>query len=151
MTYVLLILAVAFVGYDAYNRRNNWIGWAAGTFLLSPVAVPAYLTLRNLKAGEKRVGGRGWNAMKYFALVWTVLMAVWLFSGLLDIAEQTSPNMSEAEQAGMALGAALGIGMIGVFWFGGVAASLMLGFFFKDDTAIEEGPTGTLRDRNHLD
>ncbi len=147
MTYVFLLLLAALVGYDAYNRRNKWIGWAAGTFVLSPVVIPAYLTLRNLKEGEKRTGGRGWNGAKYFALVWTGLMAAWAFSGLVIVAEHASPNMSEAEQAGLGLGAALSMGMIGFFWFGGVAVSLMLGFFLKDDTAVEEGPTGELADQ----
>ncbi len=140
------LIAAAWVGYDAYNRRNYWIGWAAGTAVLPLVALPAYLARRNLKAGEKRKGGKGWNGMKYFALVWTAFVAYWALSGLVDIAEHTSPNMSEAEKVGAGLGAALGMGMIGFFWFGGVASALMLGIFLKDDTTVEEGPTGALRD-----
>lgn len=51
---------------------------------------------------------------------------------------------TQAQNAGAALGAKLGIGMIFVIWFVVLAAALILGLFLKKSNIVEHGSTGPL-------
>ena len=118
---VIALLIGAWVGMNAYSRRNNAWGWALGSFILAVAVVPVYLSVRNLKAGEERRGGRGWNIARYFAFSWIAMTLVVAID---------SPDSNIA--------ALLTLGGIGA------AAARLLGFFLKDATVVETGPTGLL-------
>ncbi|QTP60942.1 hypothetical protein HNO53_20820 [Billgrantia antri] len=66
-----------------------------------------------LRKAKRGVFGK---LFKWSFILFNVLMAVWLFSsfGIMGEAMQTSQN--EYEQAGAAIGSALGIGMIVTTW-----------------------------------
>ena len=117
----IALLIGAWVGMDAYSRRNNAWGWALGSFILAVAVVPVYLSVRNLKAGEGRRGGRGWNVARYFAFSWIAMTLVVAID---------SPNLSAAAFLVLA-----GIG---------AAGARLLGFFLKDEAVVETGPTGLL-------
>ena len=88
-------------------------GWPAMTFLVGPITLPVYFAKRHLKEGEVREGGTGWNVLKNFTLLWTLMMVVVGFAGLVGVSEVVGGASSGAEQAGAAIGATLGLGMIG--------------------------------------
>ena len=60
------------------------MGWPAATLVLGPVVLPVYFVKRNLKAGEVREGGTGWNVIKNFALFWTLTVAVGAIAGMVN-------------------------------------------------------------------
>lgn len=59
MPLIIALLIATWIGWDAYARKNNAWGWGLGSFVLAVAVVPVYLSVRNLKAGEERRGGRG--------------------------------------------------------------------------------------------
>ena len=145
MWYFILygILAVwAFV--DAGKRKNNRIVWPLATLGLGPVVLPVYFAKRNLKDGETREGGLGWNVLKNFALLWTLTIFVVGLAGMVGVSEIVGEAGSEAEQAGAAIGGAIGLGMIALLWFVVAVAALVLGMFLKKTGIVEKGPTGPL-------
>lgn len=134
----------AWVGWDAYQRENKWFGWGLGTLLLGFFVLPFYFAKRHLREGEVREGGTAWNVLRGFALVWTVYMAALGVAGLVVVSGSTSAAMTTAEETGAALGAAMGMGMIAAVWFFPMFGALVLGFFLKKSSVVEEGPTGPL-------
>ena len=140
---IYAILAV-WVLFDAKQRKNHIVGWPAMTFLVGPIALPIYFAKRHLKEGEVREGGAGWNVLKNFTLLWTLMMVVVGFAGLIGVSEVVGGASSEAEQAGAAIGATLGLGMIGVLWFVVAASALLIGMLLKRASIVETGPTGPL-------
>lgn len=145
MWYFLLyaILAV-YVLVDAGKRHNSRTGWPVATLLLGPVVLPVYFAKRHLKKGEVREGGTGWNVLKNFALMWTLTMAVAGVAGMVGASDVVEQAGSDTEQAGAAIGVALGLGVIGFLWFVFVAAALVIGLFLKKSSVVEKGPTGPL-------
>jgi hypothetical protein len=148
--FVLYAICAVWVFIDAKKRLNHVIGWPVATFLLGPIIVPVYLAVRNLKEGEVREGGTGWNVMKYFALFWTVTMIVAAIAGMVSVSEVAERATSEAEQAGVAIGATLGLGMLFVLWIIFLGGALILGVFLKKSSVIEKGPTGPLAAKEHV-
>jgi hypothetical protein len=71
--YGLLALWVLFDGVSR-NLRSSVLLWTAGTILLGPVILPVWLASRPLNRGEVREGGRAWNILKNFAVLWTVVV-----------------------------------------------------------------------------
>ena len=142
--FVLYALCAIWVLVDARSRRNNIIGWPLATFFLGPIFLPIYGARRHLKQGEIREGGTGWNIMKNFALLWTLTMFVAGIVGMVGAGEVVQQATSEAEQAGAAIGATLGVGMLIGLWFIGVLGALVLGLLLKKTTVVEKGPTGPL-------
>jgi hypothetical protein len=145
MWYLILWLLIAlWVLFDARKRRNNFIGWAIGTFLLGPIVMSIYLAKRNLKENEVREGGTGWNILKYFTLYWTISMAVVAIAGMIGAGSVFNSAENELEQAGAIIGAGIGLSMIFFLWLIVAVIALVLGFFLKKSSVIEKGPTGPL-------
>jgi hypothetical protein len=140
--WMLLAVAAIWVFVDARKRKADQPGlWAIGTFLIAVLAFPAYLTTRPLLPGGRREGGRGWNFLRYLALMWTVLMAVLTVMYLVSIADTSAGLHSDAERAGAAIGTALGIGLIGVIWLAPTAVVLLIGVLVRKQNEVETGDT----------
>lgn len=142
--FVLYAIFAVWVFTDAKKRMNHAVGWPLSTFLLGPIVLPVYLANRNLKEGEVREGGTGWNIIKYFALFWTITMVIGGIAGMVNVSDVVQKAGSEAEQAGAAIGVALGLGMMFGLWFIVLVAALVLGLFLKKSSIVEKGPTGPL-------
>lgn len=142
--FVLYAIFAVWVLIDAKKRINHMVGWPLATFILGPLVLPVYLAKRNLKEGEVREGGTGWNVLKNFALFWTITMVVAGIAGMVGVSDVAQKTTSEAEQAGVAIGATIGLGMIFILWFIVLVAALVLGLFLKKSSIVEKGPTGSL-------
>ena len=142
--FVLYAIFAVWVFTDAKKRMNHQVWWPLTTFLLGPLVLPVYFAKRNLKEGEVREGGTGWNVLKNFALFWTITMVVAGIAGMVSVSDVVQQAGSEAEQAGAAIGATLGLGMIFGLWFIVLVAALVLGLFLKKYSIVEKGPTGPL-------
>ena len=142
--FVLYAIFAVWVFIDAKKRMNHVVGWPLTTILLGPIVLPVYFAKRNLKDGEVREGGTGWNVLKNFALFWTITMVVAGIAGMVGVSDVAQQATSGAEQAGVAIGATLGLGMIFVLWFIVLMAALVLGMFLKKSSIVEKGPTGAL-------
>lgn len=129
MYWLLTIAVSAWVLADCWKRdqrptaRASWTVWS---FVLWPVVLPVYLAKRRLKVGEVREGGTAWNVLKYFALSWTVLMAILAVQGLVALGKQPTDTSGLA-----AVGAVLGLGVVGAIWFFPVLGALVLGLLLK--------------------
>ena len=64
-----------------------------------------------------RVRGFWGKLFKWTFIGWNVFMLIWLIGGF--VAAASTPVHSEAEEAGRALGTALGVGFLMWIWFGG--------------------------------
>ena len=145
MWYFILCAVFAIWAFvDAKKRKNHVVGWPLATLFLGPIVLPVYIAKRNLKEGEVREGGTGWNVLKNFALFWTITMGAFALVGMVGISEVSQEATTGAEQLGVALGATLGLGMIAGLWFVFLVAALVLGMFLKKSSIIERGPTGNL-------
>jgi len=145
-TWYFLIYAIVaiWVFLDSKKRGNNAPAWAIATFVIGVIVTPYYLAKRYLLAGETREGGVAWNVLRYFALFWTLTMILVAISGIGAISSSAPVHGNEYEQAGYAIGATIGIGMILTLWFIVLVAALVLGMFLKKSSIIEKGPTGPL-------
>jgi len=85
---------------------------AIGTVFLGPIILPIYLASRPLKQGEVREGGKGWNILKNFAILWTIVMAIASVAGLMAMTKGTENLTSDAARAGAGIGMALGMGFL---------------------------------------
>ena len=142
--FVLCTVFAIWVLIDSKKRMNHVVGWPLTTLFFGPVLLPIYLAKRNLKEGEVRSGGTGWNVLKSFALFWTITMIGGGIAGMVSVSDVAQEATSEAEQAGAAIGAALGLGMIFFIWLGVIFGALVLGMFLKNSSIVEKGPTGPL-------
>jgi spore maturation protein SpmA len=82
--------------------------------------------------------------MWYFTLFWTLTMAVGAIAGMVNAGQVADRATTQAQKAGAALGATLGMGVIFVLWLVMLAAALILGLFLKKSSVVERGPTGPL-------
>lgn len=105
--------------------------------MFGPIVLPVYFAKRNLQAGEVREGGTGWNVIKNFALFWTLTVAAGAIAGMINAGQVADRATTQAQKAGAALGATLGMGMIFVLWFAVLAAALILGLFLKKSSIVE--------------
>ena len=133
---VYSILAIL-VLFDARSRKNNVIAWPVLTAIAGVIALPVYLAKRYLKEGETRHGGTGWNVAKYFAVFWTVSVAVDLIRSMVSI-----PGILEGlEPAAVISGSVILFLSYAVIWFVIIVFVLIVGLILKDKNVIEEGPT----------
>lgn len=145
MWYIVVYgLFAIWVLVDGLKRKAKAIPWAIGTAILGPIVLPVYFAKRPLKAGEVREGGTAWNVIRNFALFWTIVMAFAAIWSLVAVSSETATYQTAAEQAGAAIGTALGLGMIAALWFFPMVGALVFGFFLKKSSIIEKGPTGPL-------
>lgn len=144
LDYILFAAIAYWVYRDAKTRKNNAIGWSLGTFIIGPIVLPVYLAKRNLKAGEVREGGTAWNILRYFAIFWTLAVAIAIGGGLLNASNMAQHATSEVEHVGMVIGTGIGVGLLVFIWFIVLVAALVLGMFLKKTSVIEKGPTGAL-------
>lgn len=70
--------------------------------------------------------------------------AVGAIAGMVNAGQTDDQATSQAQKAGAALGATLGMGMIFVLWFVVLTAALILGLFLKKLGIVEDSPTGPL-------
>lgn len=132
--------------WDGFGRKMGagTVLWGAGTFILGPIVLPVYLAKRPLKSGEVREGGTGWNVLKNFAILWTIVMAVASIVGLMAVSQATVGLKSDAERAGAGIGMVLGMGLLAAVWFFPTMGAALLGFLLKKNSIVEKGPTGPL-------
>lgn len=142
--WVLYIILAVWVFFDASKRKNNKIGWPIAVLLIGPITLPVYFAKRNLKEGEVREGGTGWNVLKNFALFWTITMVIVAISGMFGASEVVSNASNDYEKAGAIIGTGIGMAMLGSLWFFPMLFALIIGFFLKKSSIIEKGPTGKL-------
>ncbi|NMB85702.1 MAG: hypothetical protein A4E44_00473 [Methanosaeta sp. PtaB.Bin018] len=147
--FLVYTLIAAWVFMDAKKRGNNAPAWAIATIVVGVLAVPFYLARRYLLDGEVREGGFSWNVLRYFALFWTVTMAIILVTSIGALSSGAPASGNDYEEAGYAIGATIGIGMILGIWFIGAVGALVLGMFLKKSSIVERGPTGP--DNRQLD
>lgn len=138
----LFLLGSIWVFRDARLRGNSAVKWSLATIPFGPTVLPFYLSSRHLREGEAREGGRAWNVLKLFALFWTVTIAMCAFIGIGGVSETAAQASSDAERAGVAIGATIGLGLLFVFWFFPFVGSLLLGLLLKKSSVVERGPTG---------
>ncbi len=113
------------------KRKANPIKYLILTLILPPIGYGLWQAEKPLIENEERHGGKGWNVMKWVALIHTVLCIFWGFYGVILGATMTSEATSDAAKAGAAIGTGLGIMLIMMVWFGGVVGSLILGAILK--------------------
>jgi len=150
--YLALYIGIAiWLFIDSKKRlfeQGKW--WAIATAILGPVTAPIYLAIRPLKSTEKREGGRAWNILRNFALFWTITMFVAGIAGMTNASSVAAGASNEYEEAGAAIGMALGMGLLFFAWLVPMMGAVALGFFLKTSD-IEQGPTGPLVDAKEGD
>lgn len=148
--FVLYGVLASWLLLDAIKRkmRTSAALWAAGTALLGPIILPIYLASRPLKQGEVREGGKAWNVLKNFAILWTIIMAIATVAAMLNIADIAKQTRSEAELGGAGIGTLVGIALLGAAWFFPTMGAALIGFMVKKNTVVEIGPTGPLVGEN---
>jgi hypothetical protein len=124
--------------------RTSAFFWTLGTVILGPIILPTYLALRPLKEGEVREGGKAWNILKNFAILWTVVIAIGAIIAVIDMASRINGLTNESMQAGAGIGIAFGMGLFAAAWFFPTVGAALLGFLLKKTTIVETGPTGPL-------
>lgn len=105
---------------------------------------PFYFAKRNLKSGQVREGGTAWNVLKYFALFWTITIAVVGVAGFGSASAVVSNSTNGFEQAGAVIGTGIGLALLLPLWFFPMVFALILGAFLKKSSVVENGPTGEL-------
>ncbi len=148
--FVLYGIFALWVAFDSFSRKMavQAVLWAFGTLVLGPIVLPIYLAKRPLKNGELREGGTGWNILKNFAILWTLVMAVAFVTGLMAMGKLTSSLDSSAARAGAGIGMMLGMSFLAAAWFIPTAGAALLGFLLKKNSIVEKGPTGPLIGEN---
>ena len=112
--------------------------------VLAPIVLPVYFAKRNLRHGEIREGGTSWNILKNFALFWTLTMSLLAIIGAYAAWQLTSTARTGIEMFGTTMGGFLGLGLLVAVWFFPMLGALVIGFFLKNSSLIEKGPTGNL-------
>jgi Type VI secretion system VasI, EvfG, VC_A0118 len=147
MLYFLLYGVLAlWVLIDSVTRKMGaaTVLWVLGTVLLGPIILPIYLASRPLKQGEVREGGKAWNVLKNFAVLWTIAMVIATVAALMTMADVAKGLTSPGAQAGAGLGMLLGLALFGAVWFFPTMGAALIGFLLKKNTIVETGPTGPL-------
>ena len=140
MWYFILYIAVGIWVFIDSKKRLFTQGkiYSIATVILGPLTVPVYLAMRPLKKDESREGGTAWTILKNFALFWTLTMVGFGMFAVSDVAKAGGNKV-------------LVFGMVFVIWFVPMVGAVILGFFLKKSSAIENGPTGPLVDHEEGD
>ena len=125
--------------------KNPWL-WAVFGAIFNLFAISLLHGNRWLKEGELRSGGRGWDSCRWFAICATIFFFIAGIAGMGAVSNQMASSTEPASQAGTAIGATLGIGMIFFLWLFVSGGALIFGLMLKKD-AKEVGPTGPLTTR----
>lgn len=147
MLIIINLIIVIYILFDGIIRKCPGSAFlcALVSSILGPVALAIYWSVRPLKEGEVREGGRAWNFFKYFAVFWTLFILIVLISVFVEAGGQINQMQSEIEEIGFTIGFSIGIMTIIILWgiiLVGVAA---LGILLKKNTEVEVGPTGALK------
>jgi len=134
------LVCVFLIWKDSKKREGSIVKHAVLSVLVPPLGYALWQAEKPLVGDEKRYGGKGWNLMKWIAIMHTVLCIIWAVYGMMIGAEVASGADSEYGVAGAAIGTFLGLGMIAFVWFGGVVGSLVLGLILKKP--VTETATG---------
>ncbi|MCX5952460.1 MAG: hypothetical protein NTZ40_02965 [Cyanobacteria bacterium] len=147
MGWLLAIAAAIYCFWDSSSRRmkNPWL-WAVFGAICNLFAIALLHGNRWLKEGESRSGGRGWDSCRWFAICATIFFFFAGIAGMGAVSNQMASSTDSASQAGTAIGATLGIGMIFFLWLFVSGGALIFGLMLKKD-AKEVGPTGPLSTR----
>lgn len=141
---LLWLVPVLWVLINANLRKNNVVGWTVLAFLTGPFVIPFYLAHRNLRHEEVRKGGRFWNVLRNFAVLWAVLMGYWFFVTPIRITH-TSHYVWD-EHIGLINASSSVIEMAVIFGLCVWAAIWIIAIVSKRKDAIEKGPTGRLKE-----
>jgi hypothetical protein len=133
------VICVLLIWNNNRNRNANIVKYALISILFPPIGYGLWQAEKPLIGDEKRYGGKGWNVLKWVAIIHTILCIIWAIYGMFIGAEVASNTTSEYGKAGAVIGAGLGIMMIMVVWFVGVVGSLVLGLILKKPIT-EEAP-----------
>ena len=133
------VICVLLIWNNNRNRNANIVKYALISILFPPIGYGLWQAEKPLIGDEKRYGGKGWNVLKWVAIIHTILCIIWAIYGMFIGAEVASNTTSEYGKAGAVIGAGLGIMMIIVVWFVGVVGSLVLGLILKKPIT-EEAP-----------
>ena len=147
MGWLLAFAAAFYCFWDSSTRRmkNPWL-WAVFGAIFNLFAISLLHGNRWLKEGELRSGGRGWDSCRWFAICATIFFFIAGIAGMGAVSNQMALSTEPASQAGTAIGATLGIGMIFFLWLFVSGGALIFGLMLKKD-AKEVGPTGPLSTR----
>ena len=147
MVWIVSIASAIYCFWDASTRRmkNPWL-WAIFGAICNLFAIALLHGNRWLKEGESRSGGRGWDSCRWFAICATVFFFFAGIAGMAAILKKMASSTDSAYEAGTAIGATFGIGMIFFLWLFVAGGSLIFGLMLKKD-AKEAGPTGPLATR----
>ena len=147
MGWLLAFAAAIYCFWDSSTRRmkNPWL-WAVFGAIFNLFAISLLHGNRWLKEGELRSGGRGWDSCRWFAICATIFFFIAGIAGMGAVSNQMALSTEPASQAGTAIGATLGIGMIFFLWLFVSGGALIFGLMLKKD-AKEVGPTGPLSTR----
>jgi len=144
LLFIFNIVIAIWILVDSIRRESSGILYALGTCVFGILIAPIYMAKRNLKRGEIREGGAGWNIVKNFTLLWTLLMSVTATTGFINVLIQFQGFRSDAEMTGFGLGVIFGLGIYLTIWFVITISAVMIGFLIKDTSIVEKGPTGEL-------
>jgi fumarate reductase subunit D len=147
MGWFVAIAAAIYCFWDSSSRRmkNPWL-WAIFGALGTLFAIALLHGNRWLKEGESRSGGRGWDSCRWFAIFASIFFFLAGIAGVGAVSNQMTSSADSSSQAGTAIGATLGIGMIFFLWLFVSGGALIFGLMLKKD-AKEIGPTGPLSTR----
>jgi hypothetical protein len=142
--FIIFGIIALWVFIDAKERKSDPALYTFLTLIIGIIALPIYLANRNLKPGEIREGGRGWNIMKNFIILWSILCVIWGLYGVVLMDEYIGGASGGAEEVGAFLGVTLGFGMIFGVWLIFTVGALVIGLLIKKSSVVERGPTGEL-------
>lgn len=124
-------VCVFLIWSDSRKRNAAFAKYALLSIIIPPIGYGLWQASKPLVGEEKRYGGKGWNVMKWVGIMHTVLCVVWALYGMFQGAGITSAAETDAEKTGAAIGTGIGIMLVGVVWFFGVAGTLIIGFLLK--------------------
>jgi hypothetical protein len=142
--YLYLSIAVTlFVVWDAARRGAARARWAIAAALAWPVALPIWLTIRPLRSGELRRGGRASNLLRHFALAWSILWGAHLaVTAGIGIVVATSEQDRSGRDSGLSMVVLISL-IFAVIWLIPALGALLLGWLLRRPDAVEHGPRST--------